>query len=135
MTPQPPYVPGSTEQPFTLQQMASAKRRRWIPYVVAVAALALGGVGTLAYAATRGDVVSGSIAACQEAVRRQLQTPATAKFSEDRVVEQSGATSYVHGVVDAQNGFGATLRNRYECIANQTDDRWVVADVSLLAWP
>lgn len=141
MTPQTPYVPGPTEQPFTLQQMATpnaARRRRWLPFAVTALVLALAGGGYAAYALTHpgpSEPASGSIAACQDAVRKQLRSPSTAKFSEDRVVEEAGATHYVHGVVDAQNGFGAMLRNRYECIANQSADRWSIADVSLLAWP
>lgn len=125
-------TPQSAEQPFTLRQMAPTKRRWWIPYVIAGLVLALAGGG---YALTRDDPIHGSVSACQDAVRRELKTPSTARFSEDRIVEQSRATFYVRGVVDAENSFGAPLRNRYECIVNQSGQSWQVADVSLLAWP
>jgi hypothetical protein len=118
-----------------LQRMAAPRQRKWMPFAVAGLALALAGAGLGAYALSRPEPADGSITACQDAVREQLKTPATAKFSEDRVVEQSGATFYVHGIVDAENSFGATLRNRYQCIANQSGTRWQVVDVSLLEWP
>ncbi len=126
------------EEQFTLSQVAPKKRRRWLVPVL-VGALALAAIGGgLAYA-LRGPAEAaaapGSIAACQDAVRKQLRSPATAKFSEDRVVEEVGATHYVHGVVDAQNGFGATVRNKYECIATAMGERWLVAAATLHDWP
>lgn len=54
VTPQTPYVPGPVrpEEPFTLQQMAPPKRRRWLPAVVAGIVLALVGGGYATYALT-----------------------------------------------------------------------------------
>jgi hypothetical protein len=118
--------------------MAPTRRRPHWALWLGIGVVALGLAGATGVYLTRDAGPEGSspaIAACRDAVRRDLKTPATARFSEDRIVEQTGATHYVHGVVDAQNSFGATLRNRYECIANQDGDRWTVANVSLLDWP
>jgi hypothetical protein len=114
-------------------------RPRWIlPLVIAVVVLAIAAVGVgvaLVLREPGSDTSNAAIEACQDAVRKQLRSPSSAKFSEDRVVERAGATHYVHGVVDAQNGFGAMLRNRYECIANQQGASWSVANASLHDWP
>lgn len=127
-------TPHTSEQPFALQQMAP-KKRRCIPFAIAGLVVALAAGGYAAYALTRTEAEPGAITACRDAVRQQLKTPATAAFTEDRITEQSGATAYVRGVVDADNEFGATLRKRYQCIANQSGGRWTVVDLSLLPWP
>lgn len=55
---------------------------------------------------------------CQEFVTRRLRAPSTAKFSSYRntVVSKSGYNSWtVRGYVDAQNAFGAQIRQQYTC--------------------
>lgn len=48
-------------------------------------------------------------------VKAKLKSPSTAKFSSssETSVTRNGNTWRVTGWVDAQNGFGATLRNSY----------------------
>jgi hypothetical protein len=60
--------------------------------------------------------------ACQEWVRLSLKAPSTAKFQREgrETGPRIGADSTLwisRGFVDAQNSFGAQLRNRYECVA------------------
>lgn len=49
-------------------------------------------------------------------VEKNLKAPSTAKFLETRVLASQGNRYLIFVAVDAQNGFGAMLRNRY-CVA------------------
>jgi hypothetical protein len=51
---------------------------------------------------------------CENAVKRSLKAPSTAKFVGTKAVG-SGTTFRVTGEVDAENSFGAALRNTFEC--------------------
>lgn len=100
---------------------------------------------TLTYLLTRPAGLPGSdpasatalITACHDAATRRLKSPATAKFSED-APSIEGAEGSVTGVVDAQNGFGALIRNRYTCRATKGDRNgaavWLVQDVTFSDW-
>lgn len=60
--------------------------------------------------------------ACQTWVRGRLKAPATAKFVRSTVetgrLIGGDSTQWVsRGAVDAQNSFGALLRNQYKCVA------------------
>lgn len=60
---------------------------------------------------------------CEDRVREQLRAPSTAEF-------RSSATDTnpfrVTGTVDAQNAFGATVRNDFQCTVNITGDSFTV---------
>lgn len=60
-------------------------------------------------------------------VASQLKAPATAQFSNDRVLFScsSGAVATIH-TVDAQNGFGAYLRETHCAIFNMTTRRTIL---------
>jgi hypothetical protein len=59
-----------------------------------------------------GPGVGGAIRACENAVEDMLRAPATAQFNSSA----SGDNPWtVVGTVDAENGFGATVRAEYEC--------------------
>lgn len=62
---------------------------------------------------------------CQDAVLDDLKAPATAQFS-DVDATLSGNDEYsVTGAVDAENGFGALIRNSFACITKlSTGDTW-----------
>lgn len=105
---------------------------------VAVAALALlviAAAGTLLFVLLRPGPEGNSakqIEACRNKVKTQLKAPATARFSEESVGRQPTGDLYeVHGLVDAQNGFGALLRERYTCTV--TADGQALS-VTLSAW-
>jgi hypothetical protein len=51
------------------------------------------------------------VVACQSVVKNNLKSPSTAKFVG---VPKSDGT-YIRGEVDAQNSFGATIRNSFRC--------------------
>ncbi|WP_455502025.1 hypothetical protein [Gemmiger sp.] len=56
-----------------------------------------------------------AITIAEKEVKAKLKSPSTAKFSSssETSVTRSGNTWRITGWVDAQNGFGATLRNSY----------------------
>lgn len=129
------------EQPFALQQMAPPKRRRWLPFALAGGlVLALAGGGYAAYAMTRPEPVvedrnAALVSACQTEAKKKLKSPATAQFSDEKPVELGDRFYYIDGVVDAQNGFGATVRNKYRCKAESKEGTWSVIRVEFSDWP
>lgn len=110
-TPPPPAAP-------------PAKPPAWPKALFAVlAVLVVLGVAALVFIALRPadsnrttNNSSAQISACREKVKQSLKAPATAQFSQEAVSRQpTGSFWEVNGVVDAQNGFGALIRNRYKC--------------------
>lgn len=161
MTTQPPYVPGPDE-PARAYQLTPAERVQAQQYApptppprksraglvgatVAVLAVLLAGAGgvyawqqgvfgsTTETPTDAGPPMSELVTACQEAVKRELKSPGSAKFSEE---DASGGPTYyrVEGVVDSQNGFGAVLRNRYTCNAIR-EASWRTLGVEFSDWP
>lgn len=60
---------------------------------------------------------------CQDWLRDKLLAPSTAEFSQ--TTTSGGPTSWtVTGVVDAENGFGATLRSSWTCSIRIDGDMW-----------
>jgi hypothetical protein len=60
-----------------------------------------------------------AIGMCRQFVRDRLKAPTTAKFasySENKVTDGGGGRYTVVAHVDAQNAFGAMLRNAYTCV-------------------
>jgi len=55
--------------------------------------------------------------ASQQFVKEQLKAPSTAKFTYDpsTITKINDSTFYVIAIVDAENSFGAKIRNRYSC--------------------
>lgn len=141
VTPQTPYVPGPfpvrPEEPFTLQQMAPRRSSRWVFWlVVGLVVLGLAGTGA-AWLVIRDTPAGGSsdsalVDACQDAVRGKLVAPSTARFPGGDRIEQEGSTWRVFGRVDAQNRFGAMLREDYRCVAVREGDGWDVYFVEVL---
>lgn len=67
------------------------------------------------------------VVACESAVRDMLKAPSTATFQsslEGRwiVPDSAGGQVTYSNTVDAQNSFGAMLRNRFVCSAARTAD-------------
>lgn len=74
----------------------------------------------------------------QRFVKRELRSPSTAKFpsyhSDSVTVRQTGECKFhISAYVDAQNGFGATVRNRYEMSMERLpdDDSWRGTDLRM----
>lgn len=72
----------------------------------------------------------------EDFVKARLKSPGTAKFQmyDPANVRDLGDGVYeVRGYVDAQNGFGATIRNRYYCkLRYAGNDKWIAEKVELL---
>ena len=76
---------------------------------------------------------AGAEVACEFFVERQLKAPSTAKF-KDRVTVQGIDKSWtVTGNLDAQDGFGAMIRNGFICQTMTTAgrDSWTPINVVL----
>ncbi|GAW57330.1 hypothetical protein [Nocardioides sp. PD653] len=67
--------------------------------------------------------------ACEGYVRDSLKSPSSAEFSEAEATERGEYGFTVSGSVDSENGFGAMIRNRYECRVNSIGDDWLLIDL------
>lgn len=67
--------------------------------------------------------------ACKEATLDALKAPGTAEWVDISAVAASGSSEVfdVTGEVDAENGYGALIRNRFTCTVNDG----VASDVEL----
>lgn len=55
-------------------------------------------------------------------IKGRLRAPGTAEFGGERVAHLGGEKYLVTGYVDAQNAFGAKLRNQWICTVEQTGE-------------
>lgn len=123
-------VTAGTPHPATAKPPA-VRAPRWpklaIAFLATLVVLALGALAFLLLRPTSSDAATTQIAACRERVKTQLKAPATAQFSGEAVTKQpTGAFFEVNGVVDAQNGFGALLRQRYRCTVTESGEALAV---------
>jgi hypothetical protein len=77
-----------------------------------------------------------ALSMCELFVKGRLKAPSTAKFGHvwDTTTTGSGDGPYqVSGYVDAQNSFGAMLRNYYVCTAqgSSPSDTWTLIDLKM----
>ena len=103
---------------------------------------ALGGGNRESKDSTPGLSTSGKvqmIKAAQRGVRGVLKAPSSAEFpsagfstSEYSIEELSTNTYRVRGYVDAQNSFGAKLRNEWEAVCKGSGLDWYAASATLL---
>lgn len=70
--------------------------------------------------------------ACQKFVKRDLKSPASAKFSGIGVAHV-GSTYTVSGSVDSQNSFGAMLRNDFACVETRGKSDWTLVSLDGLS--
>lgn len=65
-----------------------------------------------------------AVTSAQNLVKKELKAPSTAKFSyddEEYIVKKNGLDWKVSGYVDAQNGFGASIRTYWTAIFTMGD--------------
>lgn len=60
--------------------------------------------------------------ACEDVVSERLRSPSTAEFNST-ATSTGHRTWTVTGTVDAENGFGAMVRESFECSVRDTDDQ------------
>lgn len=67
---------------------------------------------------------------CEQFLKERLKSPSTADFSARREGAQTKLADgawHVTGHVDAQNGFGAMIRTKYDCtVRHAGGDRWTL---------
>jgi hypothetical protein len=72
---------------------------------------------------------------CKQFVEKQLRAPKTAEFpsfSSAQVHPVAGTDYEVRSYVDAQNAFGAMIRNTFSCTVSPTSgDRWRLVDLKM----
>lgn len=75
---------------------------------------------------------------CKKAATARLKAPSTAKFgsfsesSVEKTMEKDNRY-YIRSFVDAQNPFGAMLRNKYECVADYNGNQeWAIVRVNFI---
>jgi hypothetical protein len=72
---------------------------------------------------------------CHDRIKQQLKSPSTAKFEGlfDFIAVQSADHKdwMIHGHVDAQNAFGATLRTNWTCTVTPIDEDNAMVDATL----
>jgi hypothetical protein len=69
--------------------------------------------------------------AAQQFVKRSLKAPATADFApyrESVIVDLGDHRFEVTSYVDAQNSFGAKLRNHFTCVVRKTETKGFVLE-------
>lgn len=101
----------------------------------AVAATVAGCSGSSEPLSTSAEVM------CEDFVKERLTSPGTADFpgpldsdyATTEVLSHTKPWKYrVTGVVDSQNGFGATVRSDYVCtVSTKDDDTWILDDMQL----
>jgi hypothetical protein len=64
---------------------------------------------------------SSLFASCEELVKNELKSPASAQFSGETQSNLDSSTVNIDGTVDSQNGFGAMIRSTFECQASGSD--------------
>ncbi len=103
--------------------------------LVAVPVLLIGGCFALIHSGSDGppDYSISAQIGCEDAVKEQLKSPSSAKFSDENSVGVEGSTvSYrVTGSVDAENSFGASLRYRFVCQGTADDSSSTMSVQSL----
>lgn len=67
-----------------------------------------------------------AIGACEGSVKKQLKAPATADFGGEHAYKVSSTEYRIGGYVDAENSFGAKLRNTWSGVATTKNggDTW-----------
>lgn len=90
--------------------------------VVGVILASMNSGSSSASAPPQRDSESDAYYACRDAIRRQLKAPSTADFpfEGDAHMVRAGDTLAFKSYVDAQNSFGAKLRNYWFCAATTT---------------
>lgn len=134
---------------FYLNQIAPppAPPKRWPGWKIALLVAALispAVVFALVLTAVRSDPSDSSKTAptlesaagmCHEEVKKNLKAPGTAQFgTADFSTTVEGVPIRVSGWVDAQNSFGALVRNRYSCLATPSGSTWTISDVTFSNW-
>lgn len=68
---------------------------------------------------------------CEQFIEKRLRSPGSAEFSQTEATD-NGTSWIVSGAVDSQNGFGALVRNRYDCeVRHVSGEDWRLVDLEM----
>lgn len=68
----------------------------------------------------------------RQAVRSELLAPRTAHFSDERMtLSDDGRSATVWGFVDAENGFGVSIRQKWVVDVRKDGSKWIAGDPHL----
>lgn len=116
---------------------ADAHLPKWTYALVPIALLVFGGAAYFLTGSSGEDVPdpdalrSSANAECRVQVEDRLKAPGSADFSIAKTTNV-GDEWTVRGDVDAENSFGAKLRNSYTCVLNHAGgDDWRVVAVEI----
>jgi hypothetical protein len=77
----------------------------------------------------------GAYTICQQFITDRLKAPSTADFpwsASEHTVHLGGGKYTVRAYVDAENSFGAKLRNHFVCtVQHAGGDRWQLIDLAM----
>lgn len=102
-------------------------KNQWIPAaLLAAMVIACGSAPT----PKEGDKY-GAIVVCEDFVEDRLKAPATADFSDEEATLLAGSWT-VTGNVDAENSFGAKIRESFSCVVKHTgDDNYTLVKLTM----
>lgn len=69
----------------------------------------------------------------QQMIEQKLKLPTSANYPiySDNLVKQEGNIYTIDAYVDAQNSFGAQIRNTYHCILKEENNLFYLQDISI----
>ncbi len=130
---QPEEHPVPPEAAPSTADKAKSNKQGFIILGSVVAAIALCCGGLTSFGNDGNGAKDDSIAAynaCKGYVKAHLKAPSTAKFSNPDFYG-SGTRWIVKGDVDAQNSFGAMIRNQYRCEITGSGQSWSLVSVTV----
>lgn len=146
MSPQPWQGKGAgpSARPSAAQQPSPQLTARW---VAVICLLSIPVIGLIVYVVVAGSTptppaswtpksaIYGAKMACQKVGSDRLKAPASAQWgnlSEAYGEELTDGRYHVQLTVDAQNAFGALLRNTVDCRAKRSGDFFEVTSIKML---
>lgn len=117
------------ERPWETTPEPGRKTPGWIPGLIAVGLVVLVGVLFGTGGGEDGDAGMDpeverydAQRVCEDFVKDRLKAPTTAEF--ETAVTGGGGTYTVTGAVDAENSFGAKVRNQFTCRVRGDGETW-----------
>ncbi len=109
---------------------------KWVLVIIVGFVVALGFLGSVLPELPDRPSKSGALRACKKYVVESLWAPTTAEFPSswgeaERVIKYTDGSFGYSSYVDAQNAFGANIRNKFRCIVlHVTDETWLLLELS-----
>ena len=77
-----------------------------------------------------GDLPDRARAVCEQSIENKLKAPATAKHNRVPDIREAGSAKWnIYSYTDAENSFGAMIRNEWVCYTayNPIEDSWSIS--------